>query len=193
MIQIQDTIVSLDLIEEFFCCDIERCKGACCIEGDAGAPLSSEEFEKIQNILPDVIQTLTPAGRKAIQEDGIAYYDQDNDLVTTLIDGGACAFAGFCHDGICTCLLEKAYSQGKTNFRKPESCALYPVRITQNKSFTAVNFHHWKICKPAFTNGRKLGIRAYQFLKKPLTERFGKKWYDELELTADEYLRQFNK
>ncbi|MBO4965153.1 MAG: DUF3109 family protein [Muribaculaceae bacterium] len=193
MIQIQDTVVSTDLIEEFFCCDIDRCKGACCIEGDAGAPLSAEEFEKIQNLLPDIIDTLTPAGQRAVREDGVGYYDPDGDLVTTLVDGAACAFAGFCHDGICTCMLEKAFSAGKTNFRKPESCALYPVRLQKFKSFTAVNFHRWKICKPAFTKGRKLNIRAYEFLKEPLTKRFGKEWYDELELTAREYIRQFNK
>ncbi|MCM1291894.1 MAG: DUF3109 family protein [Prevotella sp.] len=189
MLQIQDTIVSLDIIEEFFCCDIEACKGECCIAGDAGAPLSEPEFEKISEILPKIDNYLTPAGKKALAEGGAGYYDQEGDLVTTLIEGAACAYTGFAPNGICYCTLEKAFNDGKTNFRKPISCALYPVRLKEYKIFTGVQLHKWKICKQAFALGRSKGIRVYQFLKQPLIQRFGQEWYDELDFTAKEYLK----
>ena len=189
MIQIKDTIVSLDLIEEFFCCDIDACHGDCCVEGVAGAPLSEKELETIKHILPQVKDFLSPAGLSVINEEGPAYLDPDGDLVTALIDGAACAFTGFGPDGRCYCALEKACEAGCSDFRKPASCALYPVRIKKYPSFTAVNLHKWKICKPAFALGRKLNLRAYQFLQGPLTDFFGKEWYDELCLTADEYLK----
>lgn len=189
MIQIQDTIVSLDLIEEFFCCDIDACHGDCCVEGDAGAPLTETEFETLNEILPEIIDLLTPAGRKVILEDGPAYYDPDGELVTSLVDGAACAFADFDKNGCCYCAIERACENGCVDFRKPASCALYPVRLKKYPSFTAVNFHKWKICRPAFALGKKLNLRAYQFLKKPLIARFGQEWYDELDLTAKQYLK----
>lgn len=189
MIHIQDTLVSLDLIEEFFCCDIDACHGDCCIEGDAGAPLSLDEFETINDILPSVADSLTPTGRRIVEQEGVGYYDPDGELVTSLVEGGVCAFADFAKDGHCFCALEAACSAGKSSFRKPISCALYPVRLKQYDGFTAVNLHKWKICRPAFALGRKKGIRAYQFLKGPLTQRFGQEWYDELDLTAREYFK----
>lgn len=189
MLQIQDTIVSLDLIEEFFCCDIEACHGDCCIEGDAGAPISPQEYETLNNLLPKIYDRLTPAGQKVMQEEGVGYYDPDGDLVTSLIDGGACAFSSFAKDGKCFCAIEKAHEDGICKFRKPISCALYPVRLKEYQDFTGVQLHKWKICKPAFALGKKLNIRAYQFLKKPLIQHFGQEWYDELELTAREYLK----
>lgn len=190
MIQIQNTIVSLDLIEKFFCCDLEACHGDCCIEGDAGAPLTLEEFEKINEILPEILPLLTPQARKVIEQEGVGYYDQEGDLVTSLVAGANCVFTTFGPGGQCLCALEQAYRGGKTDFCKPQSCHLYPVRLKQYPAFLAVNFHKWDICKAALALGRAKGLRAYQFLREPLIARFGQEWYDELDLTAREYLRQ---
>lgn len=190
MIKIQDTLVSLDLIERYFCCDLDACLGQCCIDGDAGAPVTLEEMEAIDGCLEAVKPDITPAAAAVIDEQGIAYYDQEGDLVTSIVDGRDCVFCTYAPGGKCLCALEKAYREGRTRWKKPISCSLYPVRLKEYDGFTAVNLHRWKICKPAETLGRKLGIRAYQFLEGPLTQRFGKDWYDELRLTAEEYLRQ---
>lgn len=191
MLQIQNTLVSLDLLEQRFCCDLKHCLGACCIEGDAGAPVTEEEVEKIKDILPEIIDDLLPAARREIEENGIAYRDPEGELVTQLINGGQCVFAVFGAGGMCECAIEKACRAGRIGFLKPMSCYLYPVRIKEFPSFTAVNYHRWKICKCAETLGRQLGLRAYQFLKEPLIARFGQEWYDELCLTAEEYFKQY--
>lgn len=192
MLQIQNTLVTLDLIERFFCCDLAQCRGECCIEGDAGAPITREEEEQLRQVVPLIRDDLTPAGRRALDEGGVAYVDQEGDLVTTIVDGRDCAFCTYAPSGICLCAIEKAYRKGLTGtFRKPASCALYPVRIKEYPTFTAVNFHRWKICRAAEARGRREGVRLYQFLAGPLTDRFGKEWYDELCLTAQEYLRQY--
>lgn len=191
MIQIKDTLVSLDLIERYFVCDLDACLGQCCIDGDAGAPLAPGEAEKIAEVLPEVEPDLAPRALGAIREEGASYTDPDGDLVTQIVDGRDCVYTCYAPGGKCLCALEKAYRAGRIPDVKPISCRLYPVRVKRYDSFTAVNMHRWKICRPAETLGRKLGVRAYQFLKGPLIARFGKDWYDELELTASEYLRQF--
>lgn len=190
MLQIKDTLVSLDLIEKFFSCNLDACLGQCCIEGDAGAPLTQDEKEAIDQNIDRIMPMLTPAAQRTIQNEGIAYLDQDGDLVTQIVDGRDCVFTCYAEGGKCLCALEKASRQGLLPPLKPSSCHLYPVRIKEYDGFTAVNLHQWKICKSAFTCGRSSGIRAYEFLKEPLTKRFGKEWYDELDLTAREYLRQ---
>lgn len=191
MLQIQDTLVSLDLIERYFCCDLDQCLGACCIEGDAGAPVTEDECAAIKEALPEVESYMLPGGVKAVRESGVSYVDEEGDLVTTIVDGRNCAFTCYEPGGKCMCALEKAYNAGLTHFRKPVSCHLYPVRLTQYPSFKAVNFHRWKICKSAEVLGRKLGLRAYQFLKEPLTARFGQAWYDELCEAAEAYIEQY--
>lgn len=190
MLQIQDTLVSLDLIERRFVCDLDTCLGACCIEGDAGAPLTDEEFETLQTHKEAILPLLTPRARKTLEEEGPGYFDPDGDLVTTLLDGAACVYTTFAEGGKCLCALEKGYREGLLPDLKPMSCRLYPVRLKEYDGFTAVNLHRWKICRCAETLGEKLGVRAYKFLEGPLTRRFGKEWYDELQLTAEEYLRQ---
>lgn len=190
MLQIHNTLVSLDVVEKFFCCDLEACKGACCIEGDAGAPLQCNEDIRLKELLPEILPHLTDKARDVIVEEGQSYRDTDGDLVTQLVDGGCCVYTCFAPDGVCLCALEKARRSGCSNLFKPISCSLYPVRIKEYPAFTAVNFHKWKICKPAETLGRKKNIRAFEFLKEPLIRRFGQKWYDELELTARQYLLQ---
>lgn len=191
MIEIQNTLVSLDLIERYFLCDLDACKGQCCIDGDAGAPLASGEADKIRELLPVIWNDLLPAGRRAIEEGGVSYTDVEGDEVTTLIDGGLCAFATTAPDGSWRCAIENACREGRCDFLKPVSCHLYPVRIKEYDSFTAVNLHRWKICKCAEVLGRAKGVRAYRFLEGPLRRRFGDAWYDELAFTAEEYLRQF--
>lgn len=190
MIQIQDTLVSLDLAERFFCCDLDACKGECCIEGDAGAPITREEFDKLKKLVPAVEDELLPAAREEIAKHGVGYIDEEGDLVTSIIDGRNCVFTCYESGGKCICALDKAYREGRTDFRKPISCYLYPLRIAQYPTFTAVNYHRWKICRPAEKLGRQLGLRLYQFLKEPLIERFGKEWYDELVMACEAYLAE---
>ena len=190
MLQIQNTIVTLDLAEEFFCCDLDKCLGACCIEGDAGAPVTIEEVAKIEEALPVVEPEMLPRAVEEVRQNGVAYVDQEGDLVTTILDGRNCAFTCYAPGGICLCALEKAFREGKTGFKKPASCSLYPLRLTTYPTFTAVNYHRWKICHDAVANGRKKGIRLYQFLRGPLTERFGQEWYDELAQACELYLSQ---
>lgn len=191
MLQIQDTLVSLDLVEQYFCCDIDQCKGECCIEGDAGAPITDEEESRLREVLPHIWNDMSPAARREVEENGVSYIDSEGDRVTTIVGGRDCAFTCYAPGGICLCAIEKAFREGRVSWRKPISCALYPVRITEYPTFTAVNFHHWKICRSAVANGRRLGLRAYQFLKGPLTERFGAEWYDELVTACEAYLEQY--
>lgn len=191
MLQIKDTLVSLDLIERYFVCDLDACLGQCCVDGDAGAPLAPGEAEKIDAVLPEVEDELAPRALKEIKEEGSSYIDPDGERVTQIVDGRDCVYTCYAPGGKCLCALEKAFRAGKIPDVKPISCRLYPVRLKEYDGWTAVNMHRWKICRPAETLGRKLGIRAYEFLKGPLTARFGQEWYEELCLVASEYLKQY--
>lgn len=193
MLQIKDTLVSLDLVERYFVCDLEACLGACCIEGDEGAPITEAESSRIENVLPQVESLMTPGGVCEVKENGVDYFDREGDRVTALVNGCECAFTCREAGGLCLCALEKARRIGAiVEDVKPISCRLYPVRVKEYDGFTAVNLHRWKICRPAEKLGRKLGIRAYEFLKEPLIAKFGQEWYDELAFTAAEYLKQFS-
>ena len=191
MLEIKDTLVSLDLAERFFCCDLEKCLGQCCIEGDAGAPITPDEQSRIEKLLPEIWDDLLPAARREIEENGVAYIDEEGDLVTSIIEGKNCVFTTYGAGGMCLCAIEKAYREGRVDFKKPASCSLYPVRLTRYPSFTAVNYHRWKICRCAEVLGRAEKIRLYKFLKGPLTDYFGKEWYDELALACEAYLEQY--
>lgn len=190
MLDIQNTLVSLDFVERYFCCDLDSCLGECCIDGDAGAPITEEEDRKIRELLPLVWDDLLPSAQREIEENGTSYVDSEGDLVTQIVDGKNCVFTTYDKNGMCLCALEKAYREGRTDFYKPISCHLYPARIKEYDGFTAVNYHRWKICRCAEVLGRARGIRVYEFLKEPLIRRFGKEWYDELALTCREYIRQ---
>lgn len=192
MFVIKDTLVSLDLLERFFVCDLSVCKGQCCIDGDAGAPLLEEEKKEIDKNLGSIIPLLSPGGRKAVQDEGTSYIDPDGDTVTTLIEGCNCAFSVYSEDGVCLCALEKGWREGKLPDLKPSSCFLYPVRLSKVGGMTAVNLHRWKICSCAEKKGKQLGVRAYQFLEKPLVKKFGQEWYDELCHVAEEWLKTGN-
>ena len=191
MLQIGDTLVSLDLAERFFCCDLDACHGECCIEGDAGAPITENEKKELERLLPEINDELLPQAQEVIRRQGVSYVDEEGDMVTSIIDGRNCVFTCFAPGGMCQCAIEKAYRDGRVAMRKPISCYLYPLRITEYPSFTAVNYHRWKICRPAEALGRKLGLRLYQFLKEPLIQRYGKEWYDELCLACESYLEQY--
>lgn len=192
MLQIgENTLVTLDIVERFFCCDLNKCLGACCIEGDAGAPVTDEEVQLIEEALPEVEPMMLPRAKEEVKANGVAYVDEEGDLVTTILDGKNCAFTCYAPGGVCLCALEKAQREGRITFRKPISCALYPLRIKEYPTFTAVNYHRWEICRDAEVLGKKLGIRLYQFLEGPLTRRFGKEWYDELRQTCEAYLAEY--
>lgn len=185
MIAIQDTIVSEDLLEKQFVCDLTKCKGACCIEGDAGAPLSQKEALKLEEIYEEVKPYLREEGVAAIEEQGTAIKDpSDNEMVTPLVNDAECAYVIFDEKGITKCGIEKAWEEGAVDFRKPVSCHLYPVRITEYPSYDAVNYHNWQICSPACDLGKELQVPVYKFLKDSLVRKYGEDWYRELEEVA---------
>ncbi|SFS99239.1 Protein of unknown function [Porphyromonadaceae bacterium NLAE-zl-C104] len=180
MIQIQNTLLSDDIFEERFICDLCKCKGECCVEGESGAPITKEEFREIEGILSEIWNDLSPKAQEVINRQGIAYTDYDGELVTSLVNGKECVFTYFDADGICKCAIDNAYREGRISVRKPVSCHLYPIRLTEYSDFTAVNYHRWSICEPAVRLGRKEGIPLYRFLREPLTRKFGEEWYNEV-------------
>lgn len=193
MLQIKDTLVSLDLIERHFCCDIRKCLGQCCVEGESGAPVTVEEVAAIEEVMPAIKDELLPQAREVIGAQGISYVDDDGDLVTSIVGCSDCVFTNYLEGGVCICLLEKAFREGRIPDVKPSSCYLYPVRLDRIGSMTAVNLHRWQVCRSAEVNGREKGIRAYEFLRGPLTKYFGEEWYAELETVAKEWLSQHGK
>lgn len=186
MIEVGDVVVSLDIFREKFLCDLNVCRGACCIEGDAGAPLESEEVLEIEDALSVVWNDLAREARAVIDRQGIACVDQEGDLVTSVVSGKDCVFTCYDEKGCCSCALEKAYRVGKIRFCKPISCHLYPIRVKDFGRFKGVNYDRREVCKAAVVLGRKSGIPLYKFLKDPLVRKFGEEWYEELELIGEE-------
>lgn len=184
MLQIDETVISLDILTEQFCCNLDQCLGQCCIDGDAGAPLEQEEQEEINRALPHITELLSQEAREKIQSDGIAYIDVEGDLVTSIVKGKNCVFTYFDENGTCKCALEKAFFDGKSTFRKPISCHLYPIRVKKYRSFSAVNYHRWNICQGACLNGKRQKVKLYEFLKEPLVRKFGEEWYQALQHAA---------
>jgi hypothetical protein len=181
MIAIQNTLVSEDLLEKKFVCDLKACKGECCVAGDSGAPLDKEELEILESVVEKVKPYMTKKGIKAVEKNGSWVKDSDGDYTTTLVsEGGECAFVFFDENKIAKCSIESAYYDGKIKWKKPISCYLYPVRITKHKNYDAVNYHKWEICKPACECGAKLNVPVFQFLKEPLITKYGKEWFNEL-------------
>lgn len=190
MIQIQDVIVSLDIFREKFLCDLDACKGECCVEGDAGAPVELDEVARLEEVLPVVWDNLSPAAREVIDRQGVVYPDRDGELVTSIVNGKDCVFTCYDERGCCSCAIEKAYREGKTNFYKPISCHLYPIRVGHYGPYKALNYHRWSVCRAAVLLGEKEDVPVYKFLKEPLTRKFGEAWYAELETAADELKKQ---
>lgn len=186
MVEIQNTLVSLDLFSEKFCCNLPMCKGCCCIEGDAGAPVEMDEIAEMEEALNVIWNELNPKAQKVIKESGIVYPDASGELVTNLIDNRDCVFAQHTDNGGYYCVFDKAYREHRISFQKPISCHLYPVRLKLIGGMVGVNYDRWNICQCGIELGNKLGLPLYKFLKEPLIRRFGEEWWNECDLTAKE-------
>ena len=199
ILDIDDILVSSDILTENFACDLTKCKGCCCIEGDAGAPVTLDEIAEIEQNLDMVWPHLSATAQAVIDKQGVAYNDPEGELVTSIVNGKDCVFT--CYDDItfrdggadetvkncCLCAYERLFRQGKTQWCKPMSCALYPIREkTLSNNITAITYHRWDVCRDAVEKGRREGIKVYQFLREPLIRRFGKEWYEQLKIAADE-------
>ena len=180
ILEVGGILISSEILTECFCCDYEKCKGICCVEGSDGAPVTMDEIASIEEALDTVWSMLSASAQSVIDKQGVAYSDRDGDLVTSIVRGKDCVFT--CYEGdSCLCALEKAYRNGDTQFCKPISCALYPIREKDfGNGLIGLNYNRWNVCKDAIEKGKALGLPIYQFLKEPLIRRFGEAWYQEL-------------
>ena len=186
MILIENTCISDDIEDQFFVCNLDKCKGACCVEGDSGAPLDEDELAILDEIYPHVEPYLTQAGKDVIAREGTYTKDWDGDYVTPIINGKECAYALYDERGILKCGIEQAYNDEKISYKKPISCHLYPIRVTKYEQYHALNYDRWEICSPACSFGQELGVPVYKFLKDPLIRAYGPKWYNQLTQEIDE-------
>lgn len=186
MIEVENVLVHEDLISSQFACNLTKCKGACCVEGDAGAPLEAAEKEVLDRIYPQVKSFMTENGIRTIEAAGTSVLDDDGDLVTPCVDGNKeCAYVTW-ENGITKCAIEKAWEAGAIDWQKPISCHLYPIRTTTYPEFEVLHYDRWSICSPACSFGEQLGVRVYEFLKGPLTRKYGSAWYAQLDEAAKE-------
>lgn len=186
MLQIDNTLISLDIFEKKFVCELGACKGACCVEGDSGAPLEDDETAQIEKVFPVVQKYMTIEGIRTVEEEGTWVIDNDGDKVTPLVNNQECAYTYKDDNGIIFCAIEKAFLNKEIDFHKPVSCHLYPIRITKYEAYDAVNYETNKLCIPARVNGEKLGVALYKFVKAPLIRKYGADWYKQLEIAAEE-------
>ena len=185
MIAIDKTLISEELFDKKFVCDLNACKGACCVAGDSGAPLDRDELKILESVVEKVKPFMNAKGIRAVKKHGPYVVDSDGDYTTTLVSEGAeCAFVYFDETQTAKCAIEKAYNEGVISWKKPISCHLYPVRISKYKSYDAVNYNQWDVCKPACECGKKLDVPVYKFLKEPLIRKYGKDWFAQLEKSA---------
>jgi len=189
LVQIDDKIMSTELFERKFVCDLNACKGACCVEGDNGAPMTLEEVDILEDIYEEVKPFMRPEGIAAVEKDGVFYMDDFNHPATTLVNGAECAFVYFDETGITKCAVEKAYLEGKTTWKKPISCHLYPIRTAVVGDSIALNYEEWKICQPACACGESLDVPVFRFLKEPLIRAFGEPFYNDM-LAVDAELKK---
>jgi hypothetical protein len=180
MIQIGETIVSQVAFEHAFCCDLSKCKGACCVEGDAGAPLLPSEVPILESIQDAIRPFLRHEGLAALEAQGVAVKDHDGEWVTPLVDGRECAYVTF-DQGVAKCGIEQAAAAGAVDWPKPISCHLYPIRVTKYQDFDALNVHHWKVCEPACSLGQELKLPVFRFLQGALVRAYGPAWMEEAE------------
>jgi hypothetical protein len=183
MIQIDDKILSLDIFQKHFCCDLAKCLGACCVHGQSGAPLSQDEVIILEDILEKIAPYLKPEGLKSIKEQGVAVIDSDGDLVTPLIEGKECAYC-ISEKGISFCSIEKAWLDKKVDFRKPISCHLYPIRVKNYSTFLGLNYDQWDVCEPARKLGLSKNLPVYKYLKDAITRAYGEEFYNQIEEAA---------
>lgn len=186
IIEIGDKLVSDEIFEKEFVCNLNACKGECCVSGDDGAPLALEEVDLMEENLEAIKPFMTEEGKKAVERNGVFYMDNDNEPVTSLVKGAECAFVFYDEKGITKCSVEEAYRKGAIDFNKPISCHLYPIRVRKFKSFMALNYDRWPICKDACSLGEELGVPVYRFLKEPLIRAYGEPFYEQLESAATE-------
>lgn len=192
MIEIGDIVVSRAVLESYFYCDYDKCKGICCVEGESGAPLGQHEAELLRRRLPRVEPWLSPEALEVIRQQGVSYLDKSGEEVTSIVHGKDCVFTTYTSEGGCLCALEKeAICNPRPNerFVKPISCRLYPIRVKRYRKFTMLNFDEWDICKDARLLGKEKGVRVFEFLRQPLIETFGTEFYEELCIAAD-YLQK---
>lgn len=187
MFQLGKTIVSEEIIEKDFVCNLSACKGACCVDGDAGAPLELDETKILETIYPKVKPFLRKEGIAAIEAQGAFITTEKGEHETPLIDGADCAYVFFDKKGTALCAIEEAYNQGEVDWKKPVSCHLYPIRVKDYTEFSAVNYHKWEICDDACTLGKELQVPVYKFVKQALIRKFGEDWYMELEKVAEKH------
>lgn len=187
LMEIEGKLVSTEIFDRKFVCDLQACKGACCIEGDAGAPLTKAEVKQMETDLSHYLPYMLPEGKEAVEKEGVYYLDDDGEPVTQLIEGGPCAFVYFDEQGITKCAIEKANLEGKTQWKKPLSCHLYPIRVKKFNDFEALNYDEWSICAPACKCGSKLDVPVYRFLREPLIRAFGEAFFTALEAAEKEY------
>ena len=180
LIEIEDKVISTQIFEKNFVCDLSACKGQCCVSGDSGAPISVEEISILEDEIDEIKPFMTKRGIKVIEHQGVFYVDQENEKVTSLIDEKECAFVSFNKEGIAQCSIEMAYKEGKTTLKKPISCHLFPIRVKKFKAFTALNYSKWDICEPACECGEKLKVPVFIFLKDALIRAFGRRFFSEL-------------
>ena len=186
IIEIGDKLVSDEIFEKEFVCNLDACKGVCCVEGDDGAPLVLDEVDLLEENIEAIKLFMTEIGVETVERRGVFYMDQDDEPVTTLVKGAECAFVFRDEEGITKCAVEQAYREDKISFNKPISCHLYPIRTRKFRSFTALNYDRWPICKDACTLGAELGVPVYKFLKEPLIRAYGVSFYQDLEKVAKE-------
>lgn len=186
MIEIDKKLISLDVFERKFVCDLNACKGACCIEGDAGAPLTLDEVDILEENLDKIKPYMRTEGIHAVEKEGVFYMDLDNEPVTTLVNGKECAFVRFDDKGVALCSIEDAYNEKIIDFKKPISCHLYPIRVAKFREYEAVNYNEWHICKPACACGAKLNVPVYKFLKDAIIRKWGEDFYKEVEIAGKE-------
>jgi hypothetical protein len=192
ILEIQDTLVSDEVFTQKFICNLDACKGACCIEGDRGAPIELAEIEAIESQIENIKPFMDPKGIELYNAIGFHEGLEIDDAATTCLETGECVFV-YRENGQLGCAIEKAYNSGAIPFNKPISCHLYPIRLGQINEMTTVNYHEWDICSAACQLGKANNVAVYQFLKAPLIRRFGEAWYAELEEVYQAYQSTFNR
>jgi len=190
MIEIDDKIISDDILEEQFVCDLSQCKGACCVEGDAGAPLEKEEINILEEIYPVVKSEMRQQGIDAVEKEGLYYLDDFGEPVTTLVNNKECAFVVFDKNNIAKCAIEISSRKNKTDFIKPISCHLYPIRVKEYENFQGINLHKWHICEPACECGKDLKIPVFKFLKEPIIRKWGVEFFNQLNHVFEQFFRK---
>jgi len=186
LIEIDDKIISTEIFSKKFVCDLSACKGACCIEGDGGAPLKLEEAIQIETHFEAIKPFMDEKGIEAVEKNGVYYLDTEKEPATNLVNNKECAFVYFDSSKTAKCSIEKAFREGVIPFNKPISCHLYPIRVKEFDDYKALNFEEWKICEPACACGSKLDVPVYRFLKEPLIRAFGERFYEELQIVVSE-------